>query len=170
FLAPCIYEGEGEMLGMAFFKSLVKQHGKQFFEPIGKTLAASGIAKPNLMNPAHAWALKRPLWNYTQWLAARKVGRLPKPELPVMPPQLRRHAEFAAGWLQRSSFEISGTMRKHQLKLADRQCRMSELSQRVQDATVILCTSLYAVRQSDPFVRDADRKSTRLNSSHVKIS
>ena len=29
FLAPCIYEGEGEMLGMAFFKSLVKEHGKQ---------------------------------------------------------------------------------------------------------------------------------------------
>ena len=38
FLAPCIYEGEGEMLGMAFFKSLVKQHGKEFFEPIGRTL------------------------------------------------------------------------------------------------------------------------------------
>ena len=38
FLAPCIYEGEGEMLGMAFFKSLVKEHGKQFFEPIGKAL------------------------------------------------------------------------------------------------------------------------------------
>ena len=32
FLAPCIYEGEGEMLGMAFFKSLVKQHGRQFRE------------------------------------------------------------------------------------------------------------------------------------------
>ena len=29
YLAPCIYEGEGEMLGMAFFKSLVKQHGKR---------------------------------------------------------------------------------------------------------------------------------------------
>ena len=41
FLAPCIYEGEGEMLGMAFFKSLVKQHGMQFFEPIGKALAAA---------------------------------------------------------------------------------------------------------------------------------
>ena len=39
YLAPCIYEGEGEMLGMAFFKSLVKQHGVQFFEPIGKALA-----------------------------------------------------------------------------------------------------------------------------------
>src|SRR5262249_47036659 len=36
FLAPCIYEGEGEMLGMAFFKSLVKEFGKRYFEPIGK--------------------------------------------------------------------------------------------------------------------------------------
>jgi hypothetical protein len=44
------------MLGMAFFKSLVKQHGKQFFEPIGKALAAAGIKKPNPLNPAHAWA------------------------------------------------------------------------------------------------------------------
>ena len=58
FLAPCIYEGEGEMLGMAFFKSLVKQHGMKFYEPIGKALAAAGIKKPNPLNPAHAWALR----------------------------------------------------------------------------------------------------------------
>src|SRR6185312_1209931 len=64
FLAPCIYEGEGEMLGMAFFKSLVKQHGTQYFEPIGKALAAAGIKKPNMLNPAHAVALKGPLWEY----------------------------------------------------------------------------------------------------------
>ena len=37
YLAPCIYEGEGEMLGMAFFKSLV-EHGRQYFEPLGKRL------------------------------------------------------------------------------------------------------------------------------------
>ena len=36
YLAPCIYEGEGEMLGMAFFKSLIKEHGKTYFEPIGQ--------------------------------------------------------------------------------------------------------------------------------------
>ena len=35
-------------------------------------------------------------------------------------------------------------MTKHQLKLADRQCRMAELSQRVQDLVVILATSLWA--------------------------
>ena len=58
YLAPCIYEGEGEMLGMAFFKSLIKEHGKQFFEPIGRAIQASGIKKPNPMNPAHAWALR----------------------------------------------------------------------------------------------------------------
>ena len=43
FLAPCIYEGEGEMLGMAFFKSLVKHHGTRYFEPVGKALQAAGI-------------------------------------------------------------------------------------------------------------------------------
>src|SRR4029079_3103380 len=55
YLAPCIYEGEGKRLSMVFFKSLVKQHGVQFFEPIGKALQASGIRKPNLLNPAHLW-------------------------------------------------------------------------------------------------------------------
>ena len=51
YLAPCIYEGEGEMLGMAFFKSLVKHHGTTYFEPIGKALQAAGIKKPNPVNP-----------------------------------------------------------------------------------------------------------------------
>jgi len=46
-------------------------------------------------------------------------------------------------------------MRKHQLKLADRQCRMSELSTRVQKLIVMLCTSLYAARQDDELVRTA---------------
>ena len=46
-------------------------------------------------------------------------------------------------------------MSKHQLGLADRQCRMSELSQRLQDAVTILCTSLYAARQNDEVVRQA---------------
>ena len=46
-------------------------------------------------------------------------------------------------------------MRKHQLKLADRQCRMAELSQRLQDLVVILATSLWAGRQSSPLVQHA---------------
>jgi hypothetical protein len=46
-------------------------------------------------------------------------------------------------------------MRKHQLALADRQCRMSHLSGQIQDAVVILCTALYAARQTDEVTRDA---------------
>ncbi len=164
FLAPCIYEGEGEMLGMAFFKSLVKQHGKQFFEPIGMALAEKGIRQPNLANPSHLWAMKGPLMNYAKWFVGRKWHR---PHLEFKLPdgyeasgleghaRLRDHAEFAARWLQRSSLEISGTMKKFQLKLADRQCRMAELSGRIQLAVVVLVTSLYAARHDNEVIRAA---------------
>ena len=155
FLAPCIYEGEGEMLGMAFFKSLVKQHGTTYFEPVGKALAKAGIRKPNPLNPGHAWALKGALAPYAVWLMKQYVTPKPSPSLPEMPKSLRAHAEFAADELQDSALSISAGMRKHQLKLADRQCRMSEMSSRIQKLVVMLCTSLYASRQENEFVRSA---------------
>ena len=61
----------------------------------------------------------------------------------------------AAKHLRKSAGEISGAMRKHQLKLADRQCRMSELSARAQSLVVLLCTALYAGRQENELVRKA---------------
>jgi alkylation response protein AidB-like acyl-CoA dehydrogenase len=155
YLAPCIYEGEGEMLGMAFFKSLVKHHGTQFFEPIGKALAAAGIKKPNPMNPAHMWALRSAMAPYAKWMLGQYVTPRSSPSLPPMPDNLKKHAQFAAEALQALPLEISGTMRKHQLKLADRQCRMSELSSRVQKLIIMLCTSLYGARQEDEVVRAA---------------
>jgi alkylation response protein AidB-like acyl-CoA dehydrogenase len=155
YLAPCIYEGEGEMLAMGFFKSLVKNHGVTFFEPIGKALAAAGIREPNPLNPAHMMALKSVAWPYLKWLTARRLVPVAAAELPKMPKELAEHAEFACDRLQRMSLEISSTMSKFQLKLADRQCRMAELSQRCQDFITILATSLYGARQEDPMVRDA---------------
>jgi hypothetical protein len=155
FLAPCIYEGEGEMLNMAFFKSLVKQHGRTYFEPIGKALQQAGIRQPNLSNPAHLWALRKPLWNYTRWMVGRKLAWEPRHDLPRIPAEHREHAEFALRFLQRSADEISAALRKYQLKLPDRQCRMAELSSRVQTAVVILCTSLYAGQHEDDTVRRA---------------
>ena len=152
YLAPCIYEGEGEMLGMAFFKSLVKQHGTTFFEPIGKALAASGIKKPNPFNPAHAWALRGAAGPYAKWWLSQYLSTASVPSFPPMPDALRKQAEIAAEALQRLPLEISGVMRKHQLKLADRQCRMAELSSRIQKLIVVLCTSLHAARQKDEIV------------------
>ncbi|MFO0789146.1 MAG: acyl-CoA dehydrogenase family protein [Pirellulales bacterium] len=155
YLAPCIYEGEGEMLGMGFFKSLVKQHGKTYFEPIGKTLAAAGIRQPNPMNPAHLWALRSVAPPYMKWVATQRLRPLRRPQLPNMPKALREHAEFACERLQRMAIEISGTMSKFQLKLADRQCRMAELSQRCQDMITMLTVSLYGAQSTDPLVQDA---------------
>ena len=155
YLAPCIYEGEGEMLGMAFLKSLVKEHGKEFFEPIGRVLAAKGIKKPNPMNPAHAWALKDAMLPYAKWRIGQMLAGKRHTVWPDMPPALRSHADYASEALFASRLEISETMTKHQLKLADRQCRMAEVSQRIQDMTVIVATSLWAAKQSSKLVQDA---------------
>jgi hypothetical protein len=140
---------------MGFFKSLVKHHGKTFFEPIGKALAASGIRQPNPLNPSHMWALKDVALPYLKWTVARRLRGVVAPELPDMPKALREHAEFACERLQRMALEISGTMSRFQLKLADRQCRMAELSLRCQDLITILTTSMYGARHEDPLTRDA---------------
>jgi alkylation response protein AidB-like acyl-CoA dehydrogenase len=155
YLAPCIYEGEGEMLGMSFFKSLIKEHGRRYFEPVGKALKSAGIKRPNPLNPLHAMKLAGPAAPYLGWWAGETVRWIRRPEFPEMPAALAAHAEFAAEWLQRSPREISGAMFKHQLAIADRQCRMAEISQRVQDAVVILCTALHAAAQEDEVVRAA---------------
>lgn len=156
FLAPCIYEGEGEMLGMAFFKSLVKQHGKAYFEPVGKALQAAKIKQPNLMNPVHAWKLRGALVPYAKWMAGEMVASKAKPNLPAsMPSELANYARFAVAGLQASAQEVSGAMRKHQLKLADRQCRMAELSSRIQNLVVMLVTALHAGKSSDQLVQQA---------------
>jgi len=155
FLAPCIYEGEGEMLGMAFFKSLVKQHGVEFFEPIGKALAAAGIKRPSPLNPAHAWALKGAVLPYARWFFKQKLRGAARADLPSMPVRLKEHAEFAVERLQHMPLTISRTMSRYQLALADRQCRMAALSSQVQDMLTILCTSLYASTSAEEVVHDA---------------
>src|SRR5206468_4729422 len=83
YLAPCIYEGEGEMLGMGFFKSLIKEHGKTYFEPIGRATVAAGIKKPDMTNPAHVWALRQALIPYAQWRAGQLFAGRRHPSWPA---------------------------------------------------------------------------------------
>jgi alkylation response protein AidB-like acyl-CoA dehydrogenase len=157
YLAPCIYEGEGEMLGLAFFKSLVKSHGQQFFEPIGKALQRHQIKRFSPKNPLHLWKLRRELSAYTKWSFGQRLKRTDRQQVPGMQPRLAGHLAFALEALSRSPRELSSAMSKHQLKLADRQCRMAELSQRVQDAVVLLVTTLWAHQQkSETAVLAAD--------------
>ena len=168
YLAPCIYEGEGEMLGMAFFKALVKEHGKQFFEPIGKALQARQMKTFNPMNPIHAWKLRREAVPYAQWMMTRWFQAKDRQQVPGMAPALAGHLAFALNACQRHAGDISQTLRKHQLKLADRQCRMAELSQRVQDTITMLVTIQWAhgqnkeiaVAAADILCQDLRRKLT----------
>lgn len=155
FLAPCIYEGEGEMLGMAFFKSLVKQHGKEYFESIGRILYDAGIRQPNLANPAHLWKLRAPMTAYAKWYAGRRLLGVSRDSLGHVPRELKPYAEYARDFLSGSSFDISAMMRTYQLKLADRQCSMAQASLRVQDAVTMLVTSLYAAKSECEITRAA---------------
>lgn len=154
FLAPCIYEGEGEMLGMAFFKSLVKSHGKTYFEPIGQCLHGAGIRQPNLANPKHLWLLRKPMARYTKWLLAQPF-RGSEPAFSETADDLKPFAKWSAHFLRKQGYAVSGAMRTHQLRLADRQCAMANLSSRIQDGVVMLCTAIYAAKQTDPITRSA---------------
>jgi alkylation response protein AidB-like acyl-CoA dehydrogenase len=149
YLAPCIYEGEGEVLGMAFFKSLVKEHGKKFFEPIGKALQKNNMKTLNPLNPVHAWKLRKELGPYAQWKMGQWLTRRDHQEVAGMERRLQAHVDFALGMFGKLRKEVSLAMEKHQLKLADRQCRIAELSQRIQDNVTILVTALWGHQQKN---------------------
>jgi alkylation response protein AidB-like acyl-CoA dehydrogenase len=156
FLAPCIYEGEGEMLGMAFLKSLIKEHGTKYYEPIGKALAAAGIRNPNPLNPAHAWALRKAIVPYAKWWFGAKLGGPARATIPSGGPnKLREHAEWATIQLQNSRLAVDGLMQKFKLGLADRQCAMADLSARIQDQVIMLVASLWASRRNDELIHTA---------------
>ncbi|MDX1564697.1 MAG: acyl-CoA dehydrogenase family protein [Phycisphaeraceae bacterium] len=156
FLAPCIYEGEGEMLSMAFFKSLVKAHGSRYFEPVGKALAEAGLKTLNPANPVQLWKLRKAIGPYLKWqIDQRLLSRPRKPTLQGLGGDLDGHAAYAISELQASRFQIDALMRKHELRLPDRQCSMSQLSEQIQKRMVILVTALHAGTQDDPLVRSA---------------
>jgi len=146
FLAPCIYEGEGEMLGMAFLKSLIKKHGKDFYEPIGKALQSAGIKQPNPLNPSHLIALRHAAMPYVKWRVGESLSWLGKAEFSNIPESLKDHVEFAAEQLQHGRLDVDNLMRKFQLALADRQCAMANISSQIQDQVVMLVTCLFAAK------------------------
>jgi len=168
YLAPCIYEGEGEMLAMAFFKSLVKEHGKAYFEPIGKALQSHQIKTFSPANPIHAWKLRRELSSYAGWRMGQSFRRRDNGRVQGLDARLARHLAFAQEMCQKIPLELSSAMRTHQLKLADRQDRMIELSQRAQDAIVMLVTLFWAhgkktavaIAAADVLCQDLRRKLT----------
>ena len=155
FLAPCIYEGEGEVLGMAFFKSLAKVHGVKYFEPVGKALAKHNLKTLNPFNPLHGWALRNELIPYAVWYLGKMLSPADVQKVSGLSSVLQDHVDFALAMFGEAPFELSQNMVKHQLKLADRQCRIADLSQSIQDIVVILVTALWAHNTGNKVVQAA---------------
>lgn len=174
FLAPCIYEGEGEMLGMAFFKSLAKDHGMQFMLPLGNAMKAivkekkvlKGLGGLAYNGSRYAlWYTPRKLCSVLSkfarfaatpvtaplsWLG-RKVGLVST----GVDARLHSHVKFAERMASETALELTDAMRKHQLKLADRQCRIALLSQRVQDTMIMVITATYALQNGNAATKAA---------------
>lgn len=150
FLAPLIYEGEGQMLTLAFFKTLVKQHALRFFQPIVQKLQSIGARTLNPANPIQLWKLRSELGAYTRWLIEQTL-QWSKGEPPAgVPPALARHVDFVLQMFRKFPRELSALMRRHQARLADRQCSIVEMSVRIQHTVAMLVTALWAARRSDP--------------------
>jgi len=154
YLVPCIYEGEGELLGLALFKSLVKEHAGRFFEPLGR-IAAARKEQGKSGGLGRLWAARGPLARYYAWLARQRLPGRRWRGLSNLAPPFRSHAAYAGDRLSRLRLEISAAVRKHGAKLADRQCRMSEISKRVQALVAMLSVSVYGHGHDDPLVRQA---------------
>ncbi len=156
YLAPCIYEGRRRNARHGVLQVAGEAARQDLLRADRQGARRGGHQAAQSAQPARMpWSLASVAGPYLRWLMAERLRWRTAPELPTMPAPLRRHAEFACERLQRMSREISATMRKYQLKLADRQCRMTDLSRRCQDLIVLLCSSLYATRQSSEVVQIA---------------
>src|SRR5262249_30544093 len=107
-------------------------------------------------NPGHLWKLRKEMGAYSKWLLGRKLSPGGQATIPAMDSRLMGHVDFSLEQFKRAPLELSGVLRKHQLKLADRQCRMSEVSQRIQDVVVMLVTALAARGKNETTIAAAD--------------
>lgn len=142
FIAPCIYEGEGGMLSMAEFKGLVKEHGKKYMAP----MLGFNPKKPSTLRLKHIPAMaKIGLWSAWAFLCNRNDRQSPR----GVNKRLTGHVRFALKSFRTLMRQIHGAMMTHQMKLADRQLRMRELSMDVQRTVTILATCFHASKKGD---------------------
>ena len=95
--------------------------------------------------------------HYAGWYLGQMFSAKDSRHIDGMDEKLNEHINFAMEQLHQSPMELSENMVKHQLKLPDRQCRIAEMSQRVQDAIVMLVTALWAHNENDKvMIRAAD--------------
>jgi len=164
-LAPCIYEGQNDMLLMKFFATIAKEHGVKHLQPLGESIKAiaSGKWASGSLGALRAFA------SLLAWKAANTWKRhTSRKRVSGLWVRLQKHLDFALKQNAALALEISGCMEKHGKKLIDRQSRVVHTAERVLDNMVILFTVMHAhahpdegtQRAADILCQDLRRKLT----------
>ena len=130
--------------------------------PIASRLGKHGIKGFNpadaikVWNPGKAfqairtmWILRRELFPIATWIAGANLNRSDKQKVAGMDKRLAKHVAFALKNFRMLKLKVNDTMITHQLKLADRQCIMVDLSMEVQRTVTILAAAQYAHQRGD---------------------
>jgi hypothetical protein len=159
FFAPSIYEGENEMLAMAFFKSLIKQFGTKYMGPMLAKSAALGInlnqspAKVTLQmatRPDKAFKMRKEILSVVGRALGIETRFSDKQKVRGLDGRLQAHVDFALSQFVKNGKDLYRTMLTHGLKLQDEQELMVDvLSMPIQQAVTILVTALHAHAKGD---------------------
>jgi alkylation response protein AidB-like acyl-CoA dehydrogenase len=145
-----IYEGHNNMLALAWFAALTKQHSQDFMMPIFKRLQTLGMKDFNPSNPTHLWKMRDELKPYGAWIASHAMGRRShEPPPNDMHWLLRRRAEAAIGGLQNMAMLMDGAMREYREELINRQGVVRDLVLEAHEYIAMLITTLHANRLGD---------------------
>jgi alkylation response protein AidB-like acyl-CoA dehydrogenase len=159
FFAPSIYEGENEMLAMAFFKSIVKQFGTKYMGPMLSKSAELGIdlnqspAKVTLQMATRldkAFKMRKEILSVVGKAMSIETRFGDKQAVRGLDKSLQAHVDFALGQFVANGKALYRTMLTHGLKLQDEQELMVDvLSMPIQQAVTMLVTALHAHAKGD---------------------
>ena len=125
--AVTVYEGESDLLGLALFKGLARQH------PL------AGLRDAAAWRRGAAWLA----WRTST--AARRAGA----DAAILDARLRGHARRARRGLGRLALAIDRAIRRHGRGLADRQVEVGSLSAAVREAVGVLAVAHHADASGD---------------------
>ena len=159
-LAPSIYEGEEDMLSMAFFKSMAKEHGVSRIQPwaeaLGPAYNKGEWGEMFLQAASHGKEISSYLaWKAAEIAHAAKEKLLgSRPELTdSMPDNFRGHFRYAASNLQQSALKLDRLMLKYAEKLPERQLVIVNTSRELQKLITICATAAFGSSEEDPNIQ-----------------
>jgi hypothetical protein len=126
--AVTVYEGESDLLGLALFKGLAKQH------PLA-ALSREATASRR----AAAWL---------RWRVGTLAGT-PRQDAAILDRRLRDHARQARRQLSAAAIRIDRAVRRHGRGLAERQLEIAALSAEVRAAASMLAVAHHADAAGD---------------------